>query len=104
VRFFGQLKARLWQFIYGPVFFSSLDDVELGIVGRTELLFTVLRLVKGQREDVEPGFQFLAASDFVGGERCGREKTRDLVLGRRLLDGVGEKEQAGFLVMGLPGI
>lgn len=63
-------------------------------------------LEKRHRKFIATGSQFLAVADLVAGSRVGwrREEASHQVFAGSLADAVGEHEEAGFLVLGLPGV
>jgi hypothetical protein len=92
------------QFINGPVVLATFRNDQLNVAGLDGAPIRRARPNENYYgKDVSAALQFLATTDFIGW-RTGSKKAVELVFGTTLLGGVGEKQDDGFVVVGLPGV
>lgn len=99
--------ARLGQLVDGPIAFARFDDDQCrGLRMSLAVTRSGRRLEEGDGKFVAPWSESATVTDFVAGARVirGREEVVNSIFAGLLFQVVGEEEDAGFLVVGLPGV
>jgi hypothetical protein len=99
------------DFVDQPVFFRSADNDEHGSVRLDPVMIRAGRRIHGwplpedDRKLIAARSEFATTSDFVGllGMGCG-EESRDAIGAGAFAELIAQEKDAGFLVMGLPGV